>query len=228
MVGAMILSIVFIIVDVLSVTSALQSSLPVGINPFWKLSYVFKCLTDTVILDDFKTALDRLRAFKMSRLGTFDMDDSDNKPNDRMRNVWDAARNGPPATASTAGDHHTKELPDFPPDFDIEKNSMHGRTGVQSGYGRAGSKDRDSEEDVRRLRSPPEPALSRGLAEAHAAATLQEEALSRGLAEAHAAATLQEEALQPRASVRAAAAEYARAVKEVMNETTGNNAGRVP
>lgn len=54
-----------------SVTGALSSSLPIGINPFWKLSFVFKCLTDCVVLDDFKTALDRLRAFKVNRLGSF-------------------------------------------------------------------------------------------------------------------------------------------------------------
>jgi hypothetical protein len=77
MLGAMVLSICFIVLDVLSVTSALKSALPVGINPFWKLSFVFKCLTDSVVLDDFKTALDRLRAFKMSRLGSFAMDTAD-------------------------------------------------------------------------------------------------------------------------------------------------------
>src|SRR5271168_266609 len=65
MLGAMVLSICFIVLDVLSVTSVLKDSLPVGINPFWKLSFVFKCLTDAVVLDDFKTALDRLRAFKI-------------------------------------------------------------------------------------------------------------------------------------------------------------------
>lgn len=61
-----------------SVTGALASSLPVGINPFWKLSFVFKCLTDSVVLDDFKTALDRLRAFKISRLGSFALDNAEN------------------------------------------------------------------------------------------------------------------------------------------------------
>ncbi|KIW63787.1 hypothetical protein PV04_08759 [Phialophora macrospora] len=79
MLGAMVLSICFIVLDVLSVTSALKSVLPVGINPFWKLSFVFKCLTDSVVLDDFKTALDRLRAFKMSRLGSFAMDGADSR-----------------------------------------------------------------------------------------------------------------------------------------------------
>jgi hypothetical protein len=50
----------------------------VGINPFWKLSFIFKCLTDSVVLDDFKTALDRLRAFKITRLGSFAVDNEDN------------------------------------------------------------------------------------------------------------------------------------------------------
>ena len=61
-----------------SVTGALSSSLPVGINPFWKLSFVFKCLTDTVVLDDFKTALDRLRAFEITRLGSFAVANAEN------------------------------------------------------------------------------------------------------------------------------------------------------
>lgn len=72
----MILSICFLITDICSVTGVFNDSLPLGINPFWKLSFVFKCLTDSVILDDFKTALDRLRAFKISRLGSFAIDGS--------------------------------------------------------------------------------------------------------------------------------------------------------
>ncbi|KIV87304.1 hypothetical protein PV11_02859 [Exophiala sideris] len=87
MLGAMIVSICFIVLDVLSVTSALKSALPVGINPFWKLSFVFKCLTDAVVLDDFKTALDRLRAFKLSRLGSFAMDGTDARAKQHMADV---------------------------------------------------------------------------------------------------------------------------------------------
>lgn len=68
MVAAMILSIVFVILDILSVTDTLSDALPVGVNPFWKLALVFKCLTDTVILDDFKTALDRLWSFRRTSL----------------------------------------------------------------------------------------------------------------------------------------------------------------
>lgn len=68
MVAAMILSISFVILDILSVTAILQDALPVGVNPFWKLALVFKCLTDTVVLDDFKTALDRLWLFRRTSL----------------------------------------------------------------------------------------------------------------------------------------------------------------
>lgn len=87
---AMLLSIVFIILDVCSVTNAFKSALPVGINPFWKLSFVFKCLTDSVVLDDFKTALDRLRAFKMSRLGSFAIDAGDRRSKQHYESVNEA------------------------------------------------------------------------------------------------------------------------------------------
>jgi hypothetical protein len=91
MLGAMLLSIIFIVLDVCSVTDAMRSSLPVGLNPFWKMSFVFKCLTDSVILDDFKTALDRLRAFKISRLGSFAQDNSDRRTRDdgNLVNTWE-------------------------------------------------------------------------------------------------------------------------------------------
>ena len=69
--GAMLLSICFIIVDILSVTHVVQGKgLPDGINPFWKMAFVFKCLTDTIVLDDFKTALDRLKEYNMQRLSS--------------------------------------------------------------------------------------------------------------------------------------------------------------
>ncbi|KAK5121895.1 hypothetical protein LTR85_004466 [Meristemomyces frigidus] len=69
--GAMVLSICFIIIDILAVTHVLPTgSLPDGINPFWKLAFVFKCLTDTIILDDFKTALDRLTQHRLARMGS--------------------------------------------------------------------------------------------------------------------------------------------------------------
>jgi len=67
---SMCLSIGFIIVDILSVTPVLSVGLPDGINPFWKFAFIFKCFTDTIILDDFKTALDRLKEYKLQKLGS--------------------------------------------------------------------------------------------------------------------------------------------------------------
>lgn len=59
---SMSLSIAFVVLDVLSVTPVLDMG---GINPFWKFAFVFKCFTDTIFLDDFKTVLDKLWERKM-------------------------------------------------------------------------------------------------------------------------------------------------------------------
>ncbi|KAH8723535.1 hypothetical protein GQ44DRAFT_656392 [Phaeosphaeriaceae sp. PMI808] len=88
---AMVTSIIFIILDILTVTNVLRIAGPTGINPFWKLAFVFKCLTDAVVLDDFKIALDRLRAFKISRLGSFsgDMSDSRSRNDGNLVATWE-------------------------------------------------------------------------------------------------------------------------------------------
>ena len=157
MLGAMVLSICFIILDVLSVTSALKSVLPVGINPFWKLSFVFKCLTDSVVLDDFKTALDRLRAFKMSRLGSFAMDPGDNRSRKHKDAVSKANNwtNPPPVIADKP--QPVSALPDLPsPDGDYIQprweelktgRSDHIEAHDPSEVVRNGSRDRDPEEN---------------------------------------------------------------------------------
>lgn len=62
---SMALSIVFIIVNILSVTPVLHLG---GLNPFWRMAFIFKCFTDTIILDDFKTCLDKLSAHKRALL----------------------------------------------------------------------------------------------------------------------------------------------------------------
>ncbi|KAK6821893.1 hypothetical protein PG987_014718 [Apiospora arundinis] len=68
--------IVFIVVDILSVTDAFKNFAAVGLNPWWKLAMIFKCLTDSVILDDFKTTLDRLWEFQIARLTSCEVADS--------------------------------------------------------------------------------------------------------------------------------------------------------
>lgn len=88
---AMLLSIVFIVLDILAVTHILKLPGRTGINPFWKFAFIFKCLTDSVILDDFKMALDRLRAFKISRLGSFsgDMSDARSRNDGNLVTTWE-------------------------------------------------------------------------------------------------------------------------------------------
>ncbi|KAM0074511.1 hypothetical protein ACKRZS_013836 [Fusarium odoratissimum] len=61
---SMVFSIIFITVDILSVTPVLRIGY---INPFWKFAFIFKCFTDMIVLDDFKTALDRLSRHKMEQ-----------------------------------------------------------------------------------------------------------------------------------------------------------------
>ncbi|KAL9106967.1 MAG: hypothetical protein Q9227_008090 [Pyrenula ochraceoflavens] len=61
---SMALSIIFIALDVTSsVVPSFNGRDVVGINPYWKIQLVFKCFADTVILDDFRTALERLRKY---------------------------------------------------------------------------------------------------------------------------------------------------------------------
>lgn len=156
MLGAMLLSIAFIILDVLSVTSVLKNALPVGINPFWKLSFVFKCLTDSVVLDDFKTALDRLRAFKISRLGSFAADPDDSRHKDHRERVHNANNWGEPPPKNMNA-RPINDLPPMPsPDGDYihpqweEREHVDSKPTIGEKYGniaRNPSRDRDLEEN---------------------------------------------------------------------------------
>ncbi|PMD41732.1 hypothetical protein L207DRAFT_386180, partial [Hyaloscypha variabilis F] len=62
MLAAIFLAIIFTIMDILSsVISGLRGTDGyVQINPYWKLALVFKCLSDNILLDDFKSVLQRL------------------------------------------------------------------------------------------------------------------------------------------------------------------------
>lgn len=94
MLGAMIISIAFVVVDVCAVSGVFDNDIFSSVNPFWKLATVFKCLTDAVVLDDFKTALDRLRAFKMSHINSYS--GSTTAPNtgyqSDLNNIWEELR----------------------------------------------------------------------------------------------------------------------------------------
>lgn len=160
MLGALFLSVCFILLDILSVTSVLSSVLPTGINPFWKLSFVFKCLTDSVVLDDFKTALDRLRAFKISRLGSFAIDPTDMRNKEHQDDVR-SANNWKDPPSNSDGAVPVRDLPPMPSSNDeytpsaFEKPPKRGSRYANADHVedekyaavRGGSRDRDAEEN---------------------------------------------------------------------------------
>ncbi|KOS22344.1 hypothetical protein ESCO_002024 [Escovopsis weberi] len=57
MLFCVLLSIIFLVVDI-AVT--VHGSVDSGINPFWRFALVFKCASDVIFLDDFKSVLDHL------------------------------------------------------------------------------------------------------------------------------------------------------------------------
>ncbi|EDU40878.1 conserved hypothetical protein [Pyrenophora tritici-repentis Pt-1C-BFP] len=67
MLACMLLSIAFLIADV--VVSAAKITALSGINPYWRIALVFKCASDTIFLDDFKSVLDDIVARKFSSAG---------------------------------------------------------------------------------------------------------------------------------------------------------------
>lgn len=67
MLGCMFISIAFLLTDV--VVSALRITSSSGINPYWRFALVFKCASDTIFLDDFKSVLDDIVARRFSSGG---------------------------------------------------------------------------------------------------------------------------------------------------------------
>jgi hypothetical protein len=67
MLGCMFISIVFLLTDV--VVNAAHITTSSGINPYWRFALVFKCASDTIFLDDFKSVLDDIVARKFSSAG---------------------------------------------------------------------------------------------------------------------------------------------------------------
>ena len=65
MLGCMFVSIVFLVTDIIATAKLSKQS---GINPYWRLALVFKCASDTIFLDDFKSVLDRIVRSAMKRV----------------------------------------------------------------------------------------------------------------------------------------------------------------
>ncbi|KAF2003587.1 hypothetical protein P154DRAFT_78708 [Amniculicola lignicola CBS 123094] len=64
MLVCMFISIAFLLTDVL--VSVLRVTKNSGINPYWRCALVFKCASDTIFLDDFKSVLDDIVERKFS------------------------------------------------------------------------------------------------------------------------------------------------------------------
>ncbi|QDS74103.1 hypothetical protein FKW77_009722 [Venturia effusa] len=79
---AIFLAISFTIIDILSsVIKGLSTT--DGINPYWKLALVFKCLTDNIMLDDFKSVLQRLGAVKLDGTTAMQSNSLNMTPNEK-------------------------------------------------------------------------------------------------------------------------------------------------
>ncbi|KAF2994158.1 hypothetical protein E8E13_000484 [Curvularia kusanoi] len=69
----MFLSITFLLTD--AAVTAARITASSGINPYWRFALVFKCASDTIFLDDFKSVLDGIVYRKFSSAnGTFKID----------------------------------------------------------------------------------------------------------------------------------------------------------
>ncbi|KAM0419245.1 hypothetical protein ACHAPD_002803 [Fusarium lateritium] len=69
----LLLSIVFLITDVVFMIVVSKRG---GMNPFWRLALVFKCASDVIFLDDFKSVLDRISESAMRKITTFEYRDN--------------------------------------------------------------------------------------------------------------------------------------------------------
>ena len=110
----MSLSVIFIILDILAVTPVISIGV---INPFWKFAFVFKCFTDSIILDDFKAALDKLSDYRRLRIRPFNV--LGNTSSD-----WDSSN---PREGKWTRRHGRAQDPRVPPDVE---NSP-GRAGIE-------------------------------------------------------------------------------------------------
>ncbi|KAE9988422.1 hypothetical protein EG328_011182 [Venturia inaequalis] len=79
---AIFLAISFTIMDILSSLIKGMSTTD-GINPHWKLALVFKCLTDNIMLDDFKSVLQRLGAVKLDGTNAMQTNSLNMTPNEK-------------------------------------------------------------------------------------------------------------------------------------------------
>ena len=69
---AIVFAITFTVVDIVAAVLGDKLSNVDGINPFWKLSLVLKCLVDAIMLDDFTTELRQIGGERAQPIHTFE------------------------------------------------------------------------------------------------------------------------------------------------------------
>jgi hypothetical protein len=104
MLTCMALSIMFLVTDfVVSFQRTMPNS---GINPYWRLALVFKCASDTIFLDDFKSVLDDIVARKFSSIG-----DSTNRKRPRSTSIERSTVPKPASLSAHPNEHQTQPRP---------------------------------------------------------------------------------------------------------------------
>ncbi|KAL2393299.1 hypothetical protein ABEF93_002847 [Exophiala dermatitidis] len=146
--SAICLSLIFTALDIVASIHSFTGSTD-GINPWWKLSLMFKCLTDTIMLDDFKTELKRLgmKRIRRDELRRHSValvaDPLESKSDNGQIEFSDALDYSPTLNYSPTRSHATQELgrPNQSPTGRMRQDSVvHPRKNSKDQIGRLGKK----------------------------------------------------------------------------------------
>ena len=100
MLTCMFISIAFLLTDV--AVNAAHITTASGINPYWRFALVFKCASDTIFLDDFKSVLDGIIARKLSSAGGGTMRNGTHPGRETRERSYSSSLRGDPAFVDCA------------------------------------------------------------------------------------------------------------------------------
>lgn len=100
MLACMFISIAFLLTDV--AVNAAHITTASGINPYWRFALVFKCASDTIFLDDFKSVLDGIIARKLSSAGGSTMRNGTHPGRETRETAYSSSLRGDPALVDCA------------------------------------------------------------------------------------------------------------------------------
>ncbi|KAJ4295258.1 hypothetical protein N0V90_007269 [Kalmusia sp. IMI 367209] len=109
MLACMFISIAFLLTDV--AVNAAHITASSGINPYWRFALVFKCASDTIFLDDFKSVLDDIIARKLSSAGGGTCHNGTHNGRDTRKRSYSYIRGDPPLADSTPTSVPAVEMP---------------------------------------------------------------------------------------------------------------------